>query len=245
MANPRLPNGLGSPQSIYETSTTAWHKVGQRGFFDDGRVFYYARNSAAAAAIRGQLVMAELVNIASTDNTVLAAAIGATTVNVTPVAVTAAKNDFAEGYLCINDGVGEGYTYKIASHPAIVASTAFDMELYDPIVVALEAATSLVTFCKNPWADIVIAAANQAQLAVGIPAGTIAIGSTTKNYGWVQTWGVCAGWDDDTTAIGAGLTSGTTAGEIEIVAATDDQIGVQLFTGADGDYMPKFLKIAP
>jgi hypothetical protein len=243
MANPRLPNGLGSPQSIYQTSTTAWHKVGQKGFFDDGRVFYYARNSGAALA-PGKLAMAEIIVANQTNLAVTATGIGETVVNVTPGATAWSANDFAEGYMCVNDVDSEGYTYKIASHAAITASTAFNLTLYDPLVVALTA-NSQVTLSKNPWQDPVIAAANQAHFAVGVPTCTIALGSTTKNYGWIQTWGVCAGWDDAATAIGAGITSGTTAGQIEINGTTDQPIGVQLFTGVATEYYPKFLTIAP
>jgi hypothetical protein len=243
MANPRLPNGSGSPQSIYQTSTTKWHKIGQRGFFDDGRVFYYARNSGAALA-PGKLCQAEDIASTQVNLATAAAGIGATTVNVTPGALTANANDFAEGYLCVNDVTGEGMTYKIASHAAVTASTAFDVELYDPLVVAL-ASTSQTCVIKNPWQDLVIAGANQDNFSVGIPTITIAAGSTTKNYGWVQTWGICAGWDNAGTAIGAGITSGTTAGKTEINGGTDQPIGVQLYTGVDTEYYPKFLTIAP
>ena len=243
MANPRLYGGAGSPQSIYETSTTCHHKVGTRGYFDDGRVFYYARNSGAALA-PGKLTQAEDIASTQVNLATTAAGVGSYEVTVTPGALTASAGDFAEGYLIVNDVTGEGMTYKIAEAPAVTASTAFTVKLYDPLVVALTS-TSQCCVIKNPWQDLVIAGANQDNLSVGIPTITIAAGSTTKNYGWVQTWGICAGWDDDVTAIGAGLTSGTTAGQIEINGGTDQPIGVQLYTGVATEYYPKFLTIAP
>ena len=63
----------------------------------------------------------------------------------------------------------------------------------------------------------------------------------------MQTWGSIAGWDNENSAIGALLTGGTgTAGRIEAQDAVAEQIvGVQLYTGVDTEYYPKFLTIAP
>jgi len=103
--------------------------------------------------------------------------------------------------------------------------------------------SSQVTLMKNPWADVVISGTSQALFKVGIPNATIA----ASEYGWVQTWGSIAGWDNENSAIGALLTGGTgTAGRIEAQDAVAEQIvGVQLYTGVDTEYYPKFLTIAP
>ena len=244
MAKPILYNGAGSPQSIYNESTVKHHRVGTRAQLSDGRVFYYTRNSGAAI-VAGNLLMSELVSGDGDDLAVTASAAGQKVVNVTPTGSKVwTDGDLQGGYLCVNDAVGEGITYQIESHPTNTGGTAFNITLRDDIAVALTTA-SQVTILKNPWMDAVIAAADQAHMPAGVANVAVTAGTGTKQYFWCQTWGVVAGWDDAATAIGAGLTSGSTAGQFEIVAATDASIGIQLFTGVATEYYPKFLRIAP
>jgi len=241
MANPVLVNGLGSPQSIYDSSSTQYHNVGTRGQMSDGRVFYYARNGAVDLD-PGKLVHTPVIAATEANLAVTATAVGQKVVNVTPGAITFTANQLAEGYLCVNDVDGEGYTYKIREHPAVASSQAFDMTLYDDIKVALTA-NSQVTMLRNLWADVVESTTTQTFFKAGVPITTI----TASEYGWVQTWGVCGAWDDELTAIGSMVTGGTgTAGQIEAADLIAEQlIGIQLYTGVATEYYPKFLTIAP
>ncbi len=242
MPRPRVGDSA-SDQDIYESRSTASHKVGTRGFLDDGRVYYYSRIGAADLD-PGKLAMAEVIAATQANLAVTATTVGSKVVNVTPGAVTHNANVFAEGYLCVNDVAGEGHTYKIRNHPAIASATAFDLTLYDEIQVALTA-SSQVTLVKNPWADVVVAAAGKVHMAVGIPQ----VALTAAEYGWIQTWGVTCGLDNAATAIGDSLQSGTDEGKIEVGAegagTLGALIGVQLYTGVDTEYYPKFLQIAP
>lgn len=250
MAGPKpvLYNGHSQEQSIWETRTSPVVDVGTRGSLEDGRVFYYARNSGAAI-VAGQLLMSEIVSGDMDNLAVTATAVGSKTVNVTPDGTaTFGLNDLQGGYMVVNDVDGEGITYKIAGNPATTAATAFDLTLKDGINVALTA-NSQVTLMKNPWMDTVIAAAAKAHMAAGVSQVAVGAGTTDPQYFWCQTWGVSAGWDDAATAIGSPLQSGTTAGQFELLTegagAAGHSIGVQLFTGVATEYYPKFLQIAP
>jgi hypothetical protein len=250
MAGPKpvLYNGHSQEQSIWETRTSPVVSVGTRGSLEDGRVFYYARNSGIAI-VAGQLLMSEIVSGDMDNLGVTATAVEAKVVAVTPAGTKIfAINDLDGGYMVVNDVDGEGITYKIAGNPVTVAATEFDLVLKDGINVALTA-NSQVTLVKNPWMDVVIAAAAKAHMAAGVSQVAVGAGSTTPQYFWCQTWGVSAGWDDASTAIGSPLQSGATAGQIELLTegtgAAGHSIGVQLFTGVGTEYMPKFLQVAP
>jgi hypothetical protein len=141
----------------------------------------------------------------------------------------------------VDDG-GEGVTYRVEGHAAIGASAEFTLNLTDPVNVAL-AANATATLVKNPWGDVVIAPTNQAHLSVGISQVAVPAGDTIPQYFWCQTSGISCGWQDDSTASGAGLTSGTTSGQIEIVGATDQQIGTQWVVGIQSEYQPIFLSV--
>ena len=255
MANPRLPNGLGSPQSIYQASTTKWHKVGQRGFFDDGRVFYYTRNTGAAALGAGNLlVRGDVVpnhqNLATTTASLVVGKTNIPVGAITPGATAVTANQYAEGFLNVTVNVAGTCYYKIRSNSAFTSATADgSVELYDPIALVSDATTT-VSFHANAFDDPVISATDQQDVLVGVPMVAIPIGSTTPYYGWVQTWGECSVWGDEAIAtFRQALTTGTgTAGQIEEddTATTDSQeplVGYNIAATVDGGYQLIDLKI--
>ena len=251
--HPYLTNGRQSDQSIFQVGSAALlstgpglHRVGTRGVLEDGRVFRYSRNTGAAAIVAGDMLqmpdqVADYIDLAVTT-----ALVGDTTLTPTLGTVTAVTvNEVAGGYAITNSGTtGAGLTLPIASHPAAAASAAVVLTLDAPVPVLFNADTT-VTLSKNPWADVVIAGGNQDHLAVGVSGTAVPAGNAVAQYFWCQTWGTCAVWQDDTTANGSAMASGTTAGQIEINGGTDQTIGVNLEIGVDGDYTPVFLTIAP
>lgn len=244
---PRLYGGLGTTQGIWDTTTTAVVPVGTRGSLEDGRVFYYARSSGAAITA-GQLLESERVSVDMDDLATNTAALGDTSVAVTPVGTAVfTANALQGGYLVTNSGTtGAGKTYRIASNPETTAATAFTVQLTDPIAEAFHADTT-VTVVKNPWMDTVISATTQTKMVAGISNVDVALGSTDPQYFWCQTWGMCSGWMDEAVAAGAAIVSGTgVAGQIEAGDLVGEQvIGVNIFTGVIADYGPVFLQIAP
>lgn len=240
MANPKLFTGVGSPQSIYESSSVQYHPIGSRAGLDDGRVFYYARN-AGTALVAGNATMAEVITDQFGNQAVAAAAAaGVKEVTVTLGSTAVTENEYADGYLMINDEAGEGHTYRIAGHPAAAGAASCVLELLDGIVVAL---TTSSEYClvKNPWADVLIAAAGSAHQVVGVAAAAI----TANEYGWLQTWGPAAVLTEGANVIGDALHSGTAGALLSSALVDDMAVGYQMYTGAAGEYRPVFLTIAP
>lgn len=241
---PVLVNGQSSNVGIRDTGSTASLTVGTKGILDDGRVFYYARNSGIAI-VAGQLLTQELASVENDDLACNTAALGATSVLVTPGTVAQVANAFAEGYMVINDDTSEGLTYKISGHDAISASTEFTLNLREPLLLVFGAGTT-VTLVKNPWADVVIAPTAQAHICAGISQVAVAAGSSTVQFFWCQTWGMTCCESDAASGIGTNLMSGATAGRSETATAIGDQnIGVQVSVGVDNEFNAIFLTIAP
>lgn len=239
-AHPVLTGGGSSNQSIFQETSAARHPVGTRACLPDGRVFYYSKNGAGALG-PGKLAMAEVITAEFANQAVAAAAaVSETSATVTLGATAVTLNEYADGYLVINDAAGEGHTYKIRTHPVAAGAASCVLDLYDGIKVALTT-SSQYTLVKNPWGDVVVAAAGHVHQAVGVAP----IDVTAAYFFWMQTWGVCAVWDDAATAIGAPLQSGTTEGQVEVNDGAGGLLGTQLYTGVASEYYPKFLTIAP
>jgi len=246
MQSPRLTNGVASSQTIYQSTTDARHDVGTRGQMEDGRVFYYARNSSTALAPGKPVQSMEVDTDYQNINPSAAAAIGATSVAVTlGGANTIVANEYNGGYLVVNDAAGEGYTYRILGNAAVAAGTALTLTLDDEIIVALTT-SSEVCVQKNLFADLVIAAAGHVHHMAGIPQMTVPIGTTAAPvYFWVQTWGVTGGWDYASTAVGAPLQSGATEGQLEVNDGAAQLVGTQLVVGVATEYRTKTLSVMP
>ena len=252
MANPFLINGECSPQSIYAVTTEPTHKVGTRAVSEDGHVFYYASNTGAAALAAGKLMIRPALIPEHAEMDVTTGVAGSYTITgITPGAVAGAANLYADGYCVVTDGAGEGHRYKVRSHAAITASVAFDITLYDPIKVALDT-NSTVTLLHNAYANPIISVADQLDVPVGVPCVEIPIGSTTPQYGWLQTWGECGVLQDEAVSvIGDALTIGTsTVGALESddTATTVSQefiVGYTLTNAVDTEYSAVYLTIRP
>lgn len=250
--NPILTLGGPSAQSIYTVTEEPRHELGTRAVLEDGRSFYYACNRSSAIAC-GLLLGSSPVSVDFDDLATNTAALGDTTVNVTPVGTkTYAKDELVGGYLCINTpGVAnDGRTYRITSNPATTAATAFDLTIEGGVREEAFAAGTTATVVPNPWSAVVVSPTG-ASVVVGATVVDVPDGSTDPQYFWAQTWGVAtilAGAAGD--IIGHSLVKGTggageTLGFVDAAADVTQIIGVNMFTSVDADYMPVFLQIAP
>lgn len=222
--------------SIYEYDTVTIgagypkHSVGDKCRMSDGRVFHYALNGGVALVAANLLQNA--VTVADHWNMVGAVTvIGETKISVVPTTAPIAKNYYSNGYLFINTGTGIGQCYKVKSNPAIVHTVAGFINIYDPLVVALDA-TSRLTLFANPWQSVIQCPAVPTGIPVGVaPIAVPATTATIQYYCWTQTWGPCC-----ITNAAAGmligtprLTQGTTAGGVIIGAAHGiPEVGVLL-----------------
>jgi len=189
-----------------------------------GRVWAYARAGGSNIA-RGVMTVsadqdAQRVNLSFAT----APAVGDKTVSVTIGTGAATANDYQDGWLVVQDATGEGRAYPIEGHGAITASTAGTFHLKEAIDTAGALAEVNVDLIKNRYDDIVIGPGSD---NLDVPTGVPTIALTTLYYGWVQTWGPASVWQDETSAVGAGLSTGDeTAGTVDTLAAGDPPIGI-------------------
>ncbi len=207
----------------------------------DGRKFRYARAGASNLAA-GKLVVAATQVADHTDLSVAAAAIGDTQVTVTLGSTGVTADQYANGFLIVNDGTAEGTIYTIASHPAADASATVVVNLSQPLAAALAASgTSQVSLVKNTYADVVISATDQADLAVGVPPVAV----TAGYYFFCATGGDAAVLGDEAVTAGLAVTIGTgVAGAVEALdAAGEQQLGIAKQALVDTEYQTVFLTL--
>jgi hypothetical protein len=220
------------------------HALGQRAETKDGRVFRFCQ-AGAADTVAGKVYQSAAPIPNHLANTPPAVAVGATTFTYTPGNTAGAANLYAEGYLQVDTTPGEGYTYQISGHAAITGSTAFTLNLIDPIQVALTT-SSRVGLVHNHYKNVIINPTTATAAVAGVSPYII----TATQYGWLQTWGPCSTLINGTPGVGIGVViSATTAGAVD-VAAVGAEINVRIIghmmqVGVSTKYNFVALKIMP
>lgn len=235
-------------QAIFEASETQKFDIGARYVAKDGRVFRYARAGAVALAA-GELQTSPAFGGSSatiqSDMTVVLAIIGARTVFITTKTDATTINQFADGYLAVSDGTGQGEMYKIIANAAGSAgSLRFDLDR--GLSTAWVAANTKVSIMTNPYNLIV---QSPVTTAIGLPLGVPMVAIPIKYYGWIQTWGmacVLVGVPMDAFAADV-LIDLSEAGSATIDNGTliNATIGMTGMATADEDSGLIFLKISP
>ena len=225
-----------SPSTPFEISSTQQVALGHRYAQDStNRVWFYSE-AGASTLDRGKLAVAATVDAQRINLSFsVAPAIGDTEVSVTIGSGNAAANDFRDGYLVVQDGLGEGRFYPIEGHGAITASTVGKIKLREAIDTVSAITVANVDLLKNKYKDLVISVADQADPVAGFPNVSI----TADYFGWTQTWGPCSVWFDEAVVAGAALTIGTgTVGQVEMLdAAGEPLLGhVGMNAGVDTEY---------
>lgn len=226
------------------TNADGSQNLGDMACLTDGRIFRYAKVGASNAA-KGQLQLAP-AHKTNHDNIAVAAAAasGAKQVTVTLGATAATLDEYAEGFLAVNDVDGEGQTYSINGHAAANLSTSLVVNLFDPIATALTT-NSQVCLVHNSYNGVIVGTA-ATQLPAGVPLVAIAAG----DYGWVQSRGVAAVLADETLTLGFPVVAGSsTAGAVEEqdgtfgTAQAQYVVGKAFVAGVDTEYRPVMLTI--
>jgi hypothetical protein len=160
---------------------------------DDGRVFYYTKNATSAILAAGQLYTRATAEALHAECDVTLGALGGFTVTgITIGAAAITANRYADGYMIVTDGVGEGQTYRVKDHLAASSSaTTFAVNLYDNIALGLST-TATVTFVTNDYDSPIISPTALLTRPIGVPVFAIPAGDVTNQYGWLQTFGPCA-----------------------------------------------------
>ena len=192
----------GYDQKPLETSTVQNAPLGSLLEYQDGTQFRYAL--AAAAIDTANLCASDVLTAANAgpglvtvDNSLTAAAIGATSVILTNAAVaSAAKDAFAGAKLMIEDDTGEGHAYPIVSSTA-GSPTTLSLHPDFPLAVALDT-TSDVQIVQHSCFEVITATAF-AGTDVNI-VGVTPVAVADNEYFWMQTKGIASVQVDVSTA---------------------------------------------
>ena len=203
---------LGIVADPFTESATALFPLGSKLIYGD-RTFRYAFTNGAVTA--GKLLQTAAAVANHRDIAVQAAAsAGDTAVTVTLGSTAATLNQYADGYLHINDVAGQGQLLKIASHPAADASANLVVTLYDAVTTALTT-SSKADLIENPYANVIVAPTAE----TGAVAGVTTIDTADNRFFWAQTSGPCSVLTDGTIVLGHTVQrSDNLAGSVEAKA---------------------------
>lgn len=228
-------------------TSTANVSIGTRHEDAFGRVFYYAY--CATAIGRGKVGIAA-ATIANHNNLswAVAPAIGDKTVKVTLGGTALTADQYKDGWLTVNDGTGEGRTFRIEGNDAQTSTTGTGViYLAEAMDMAGALSETNVDLEYNLFDNVrVHPDTTQTYVPAGVPIMSGGLGSS--KYGYIQTWGDCAVWRDEADAgLGDPFTfgAGTGTGQIENTdAATELTFGrFGPAAGVDTEYQRVFLQI--
>lgn len=204
-------------QDYMASSATQMEELGTLRILRDGRKFRYVQADSSGLAA-GKMCVAPAAVANHINKAVGAAyAIGATQISLTVGATAVTADQYAEGFLQVNDATGEGYQYKIASNTACDASGTTIIQLEEGLRVALVSATSEVSLLANMHKAV-----TQTDVEENVPVGVATCAIAASAYGWVQTGGQGICLVIGTPAVGSMLTLAATAGGVTAINATLD-----------------------
>lgn len=228
----------GWAQTPRQISSTRNHEVGEVRYTADGRAFIYAKDGGSGLST-GKLACAKAIDSDVVNKTGSAVAIGERqmTLTITAANPAIAENEFANGFLHINDGTAAGDSYKIESNTAVALNgTSITLTLAEPIRGTALTTSSEFTLVHNP-AYGVSHTTTQASTPVGVPLVDV----PANYYAWLQCLGVAAVLIDGTPAVGSKVTISTSvSGAVKVFATAEDPVvGVMFGTaGVNGEYKP-------
>lgn len=217
--------------------------VGTRWDLSDGREVILVKAGDAVAAgklYQDAAIVANHQNIAVTAYTAYSANGNVPPkVTVTLGATAATANQYAGGFVVVNDATGEGQTLRIASHPAANASASLVITLEDGAATALDA-TSEVCLIPPHGKDVIINPTTITGAQVGVGLYPITAGS----YGFLVAKGLVSGLANGAIGVGLGISaSGTVAGAFMVAAATTARLGFANQAGVDTEYRSVFINV--
>jgi hypothetical protein len=185
----------------FTESITQQFPLGAELFYAE-RKFRYSKNGGTALAV-AKLVQQAVPLAGHIDEAVDIPAIGSKTIAFTAAVDptdAVVVDGLADGYILVNDDTGEGYIYRIKSHPVMPGATSIVITLYDPILVALVAASTATVF-YNKYKSLIIHPSPPTALVIGVPV----IAVTASYYFWSQVGGICPVLADGTLVINNGV----------------------------------------
>jgi hypothetical protein len=222
-------SGKVSVQGMREWKTAATTVLGDTKELSQGRVMIYCKVTAAVTSVG--TIYGTKAQEANHSNVVCAtaAAVGAKEVIICCGATATPADEYADGFLLVNDAAGEGYTYMIERHASAASGSGFTVYLKDGIEVALTTA-SQVTLCVNRGCVIPASTISAGTVLTSAPTGvclcTQTVAQTT--YMWMGMRGPWATIAGNPTPINPGIEVAVgSAGVIAVVGtATSSMVTV-------------------
>jgi len=222
----------------FAESSTQLFPLGSKLIYND-REFRYGE-CGGSAITAGKLVqhVTEVANHTNCAATAVVAA-GETAISIETAGDTdLTANQYAEGYLFVNDVNGEGQCLRVKSNPAHdhSADPSVIITCYDDLKTALTTNSEL-TLMPNPYRNLIVAPAT----GTGACVGATTVDMTADYFGWFQTQGPAALLTSGTLVLTAPcVQSDTTAGAVEPLDAdveTESQaIGKVMCVSATTEY---------
>jgi len=200
------------------------------------RVFRYGL-AGGVALTAGKLVQTAVGTKADHQDLAPTAAVaaGEYAISVETAGTDLTLNQYAGGYLYVNDGAGEGQCLKIKSNPVHDHSSdpSVVITTHDALATAV-ATSSKVSLIADPWTAVLVAPAAETGAAMGVPVVDMAASA----YGWFQTYGPAAVLTVGTIVLGHNVVrSATVAGGVA-PATSDilDIVGTCMLVDVTTDY---------
>jgi len=221
----------------FAESSTQLFPLGTKLIYND-RTFRYGLNGGSAITA-GKLVQ-HVTEVAHHTNMAATAAVsaGETAISVETNGTDITADQYAEGYLFVNDVNGEGQCLKVKTHLAHDHSSdpSISITCYDDLKTALTTNSEL-TLMKHPYSAVVVAPTTH----TGACVGATTVDMTASYYGWFQTGGPAALLTDGTITLTAPVVrSDGTAGAVEVLDSDADAegqvIGQTMCVSASGEY---------
>ena len=188
------------------------------------------------AVTAGKLVQHSAIDSNHANMTATAAVdAGETAISVETGGNDMTLNEYADGYLWVNDVNGEGQTMRVKSNPAHdhSADPSVVITTYDPLATALTTSSQL-SIIHNPMTGLIVAPATE----TGAVMGATVIDMTADYYGWFCVSGPQALLTVGTLVVGnIAVRSGGTDGGV--APATDNvltEIGEVMAVSANTEY---------
>ena len=128
-------------------------------------------------------------------------AAGETAISVETAGTDITLNQYAGGYLYINDGAGEGQMLRIRSNPAHDHSSdpSIIITTYDDLATAITASSSTrITLIADPLSALIV----QAATTTGATMGVTAVDMAASHFGWMAVSGPQAVLTSGTLVVG-------------------------------------------
>lgn len=200
------------------------------------RIFRYGKNGGVALTA-GKLVQNYVATKADHQDLAPTAGVaaGEYAISVETAGTDLTLNEYAGGFLYVNDAAGEGQIMKIASNPAHDHSSdpSVVITTHDALATAITT-SSKVSLVKDLWSGLVVAPAAETGAVMGVPI----VDMDANAFGWFQTYGPSAVLTEGTVVLGHNvMRSDSTAGAVEPSSgSTLDIVGTVILVDVTTDY---------